>query len=95
MVNPLYVVLCPSSISANAPEQAIFCDHLKSNIEIWCFCNMGDVIVEQLYKESISLANEVAAGVQDKHPVKQVKFVDEVEKAKEKLIMGDKSKSRI
>ncbi len=58
-------------------------------------CTMDDVIIEQLYEESISLANEVAARMQDKHPVKQIKFVDEVEKAKKKLIMGDNSKSRM
>ncbi len=45
-------------------------------------CTIDDVIIEQLYKEFISLANEIAAGMQDKHSVKQVKFVDEVEKAK-------------
>ncbi len=33
-------------------------------------CTMDDVIIEELYEESNSLANEVAAGVQDKHPVK-------------------------
>ncbi len=33
--------------------------------------------------------------MQDKYPVKQVKFVDEVEKAKKKLIIGYNSKSRM
>ncbi len=33
--------------------------------------------------------------MQDKHPEKQVQFVDEVEKAKKKLIMGYNSKSRM
>ncbi len=33
--------------------------------------------------------------MQDKHLVKQVQFIDEVEKAKKKLIMGDNSKSRM
>ncbi len=56
---------------------------------------MDDAIIEQLTEESISLANEVAVGMQDNHPVKQVKLVDEVEKTKKKLIMRDKSKHRI
>jgi hypothetical protein len=51
-------------------------------------CTMDDVIIEQLIEESISSVNEVAAGMQDKHPVKRVRFVDEVEKTKEKLVMG-------
>ncbi len=34
MMIPLYVVSCTSSISANAPEQAVVYDHLKSNINI-------------------------------------------------------------
>ncbi len=33
--------------------------------------------------------------MQDKHPVKRVQFVDEFEKAKKKLIVGDNSKSRM
>ncbi len=33
MMIPLYVVSCTSSIPADAPEQAVFCDHLKSNME--------------------------------------------------------------
>ncbi len=33
-------------------------------------CTMDDFIIEQLYEESISLSNEVAAGMQDKHPAK-------------------------
>ncbi len=33
-------------------------------------CTMDDVIIEQLYEESISFAIEVAAGMQDKHLVK-------------------------
>ncbi len=41
-------------------------------------CTMDDVIIERLYEESIFLANEVTAGMQDKYPVIQVKFVDEV-----------------
>ncbi len=36
MVIPLYIVSlllhCTSYVPASAPEQAIFCDHLKSNI---------------------------------------------------------------
>ncbi len=56
---------------------------------------MDAVIFEQLNEESISLENEVVAGMQDKHPVKQVRFVDEVEKAKKKLNMGDNSWSRM
>ncbi len=58
-------------------------------------CTMDDVIIEQLYEESISLANEVAAGMQDKHLVKRVRFVDETEKTKKKLIMDNSSKSRM
>ncbi len=58
-------------------------------------CTMHNVSVEKLYEESISLANEVPAEMQDKHPVKQVQYVDEVEKVKKKLIMGDNSKSRM
>ncbi len=42
-------------------------------------CTMDDVIIERLYIESISLANEVATGMQDKHPVKLLKFVNDVE----------------
>ncbi len=42
-----------------------------SNEERDCvLCTMDDVILEQLYEESISLTNEVAARMQDKHPVK-------------------------
>jgi len=33
-------------------------------------CTMDDVIIEELIEESNSSANEVAAGMQDKHPVK-------------------------
>ncbi len=33
-------------------------------------CTMDNVIIEQLYEESISLANEVALGTQDKNAVK-------------------------
>ena len=58
-------------------------------------CTMDDIIIEELIEESNSSANEVATGMQDKHPVKQVQFVDEVEKAKKKLIVGDNSKSRM
>ncbi len=56
---------------------------------------MDDVIIEELIEESISLANEVAAGMQDKIPVKWVQFIDEVEKTRKKLIMGDNSTSKI
>ncbi len=45
--------------------------------------------------ESVSSANEVAAGMQDNHPVKQVQFVDEAEKAKKKLIIDGISNSRM
>ena len=58
-------------------------------------CTMDDVIIEQSCVESISLASEVAAGMQGKHPMVQIKFVDEVEKTKKKLIMGDNSKRRM
>ncbi len=33
-------------------------------------CAMDDIIIEQLIDESISLAKEVAAGMQNKHLVK-------------------------
>ncbi len=56
-------------------------------------CTMDDVIIEQLYEESISLANEVNTGMQGKRPVKRVRFVDEVKMAKKKRFMGDNSKS--
>ncbi len=36
-----------------------------------------------------------AVEMQDMNPVKQVRLVDEVEKAKKKLIMGDNSKCRM
>ncbi len=39
--------------------------------------------------------NDVAALMQDNHPVKQVRFVDEIEKAKKQCIMGDNIKSRM
>ncbi len=55
-------------------------------------CTMDDIIIEQLIKEYVSSANE-AAGMQDKHSMKQARFVDEVEKAKKKLIMDGISKS--
>ncbi len=58
-------------------------------------CTMDDIIIEQLIEESISLANEVTATMPEKKYVKRVRFVDEVEKAKKKLIMGDNSKSRM
>ncbi len=32
MVIPLYMVFCFSSVPANAPKQAVFCDHFKSSI---------------------------------------------------------------
>ncbi len=55
---------------------------------------IDDVIIETLSEDSNILPNEVAE-MQDKHPVKRDQFVDEVEKAKKKLIMGDNSKSRM
>ncbi len=58
-------------------------------------CTMDDVIIDQLYEESISSANEVADGMQEKHPVKQVKFVDEVEDIANKMIMDGNRKIRI
>ncbi len=33
--------------------------------------------------------------MQDKHPIKRARFVDKVEKAKKKSMMGDKSRSRV
>ncbi len=33
-------------------------------------CTMDDIIIEELTEESNSSANEVAARMQDKHPVK-------------------------
>ncbi len=36
MVNPSYMVSCTFSVPASAPDQAVFCDHLKSNIEEYC-----------------------------------------------------------
>ncbi len=33
VVIPLYVVPCASSVPSNAPEQAVFCNHLISNIQ--------------------------------------------------------------
>lgn len=51
-------------------------------------------IFEQLIKKSISSANEIAAGMQNKDQVKQVHFVCEVEKAKKKLIIGDRKKDK-
>ncbi len=41
------------------------------------------------------MAYEVAAGMLENHPMEQVRFVGEVEKAKKKLIMSGNSKSRI
>ncbi len=58
-------------------------------------CTMDDAIVEQLDEESISLSNVVATGMQDNHPLKQVKFVDDFKKAKMRLIMGNNSKFRM
>ncbi len=58
-------------------------------------CTMVDVIIDQSREESISLANEVASKMQDKYPIKQVRFVDVVEKAKKKSIKENKSKIRM
>ncbi len=41
--------------------------HKEHDLEL---CTMDDVIIEQLIEGSISLANEVAAGMQDNDPVK-------------------------
>ncbi len=38
MVIPSYMVSCTSFVPANAPEQAVFCDHLKSNINELISC---------------------------------------------------------
>ncbi len=59
------------------------------------FSNMNGIIIEQLIEESVSSANKVAAGMQDNHPKKRVRFVDEVEMTKEKMIIGSNSKSRM
>ncbi len=57
-------------------------------------CN-GWYLIEQLVEELVSSANDVAAGIQDKHPEKQVWLIDEVENIKTKLIMAGNSKSRM
>ncbi len=33
VVNPSFVVSCTTSVPVNVPQQAVFCDHLKSIIE--------------------------------------------------------------
>ncbi len=50
---------------------------------------MNDAFIDQVYEESISFTNQACAGM------KQVQFVDEVEKAKKRLIMGDIKNSRM
>ncbi len=54
---------------------------------------MDDVIIEQLNEESIFLSYEVAAGTQASSETSQ--FVDEIEKAKEKLFVEDNGKCRM
>ncbi len=52
MVIPSYMVSCTSSIPANAPEQAVFCDHLKSNIDIFCVKFVNKDRPHRSYKSS-------------------------------------------
>ncbi len=58
-------------------------------------CLMDDIVIEKFMEESISSANEDATRMQDKYPLKQVRFIDKVEKTKKKLIMDGNSKSRM
>ncbi len=60
-------------------QESVF-ESSTSNEELdLVLCTMDDIIIELLIQESISSANGVAE-MQDKHLVKQVRFVDEVEK---------------
>ncbi len=54
---------------------------------------MDDIIIKQLIEESISSANEVASGCNDKHSGKRVRFFDGIEKTRKKLIISDNCKS--
>ncbi len=54
---------------------------------------IDDIVIEQLIKESIFSAYRVAVGMYEKHSVKLVRFVVEVEKTKQKIIMGGNSKT--
>ncbi len=58
-------------------------------------CTMDDPIIEQLIEDSISSANEINAGIYEKHLVKRGHFADKMENAKNKLIKGENSNSRM
>ncbi len=46
MMIPLYMVSCTSFIPAKTPEQAVFCNHLKSNVERYTWTNVYIYIVQ-------------------------------------------------
>ncbi len=61
---------CPESEKFNQVVDSASLSSVSDEELDLVLCVMDDIIIEQLYEESISLAKEVAAGIQNKHLVK-------------------------
>ncbi len=52
VVTPPYILSCTSFVPVKAPEQAVFCNHLKSNIEI-----KNSQMLVYIYQSSLDAAH--------------------------------------